>query len=157
MNIVRWHNKPVNKDNLWQAWIIAEKAGIFLGQIRFINKEPFLSNESLKMLIQTKEEIFTEFQVSGSENLLEALKDTKKEIVYLLEAVLTNQDQKERKKLINLSMKWDFLTKEQKKIELINIKTILNDLDHFSKHRKDEKSQQRIENFKKTWKFYKWT
>lgn len=149
MHIAKSNQKPVKEANLWQSWIIAEKLWILLGQIRFFSKETFISNRSLKILLETKEELLIEIQKSGSNNLLEAIKKPEQEIINLLENILTNQNEKERKKLTDMCMRWDFITEEEKKIQLESIKEILNDLNHFSEHIKDKKIQERIKQFDK--------
>lgn len=148
MKLSKWQDKLIDND-LWQAWIIAEKVWIFLGQIRFLSKETNISNESLKILLQTKEELLSEIQKSWSKNLIYAIKKPEQEIIKLLKDMLINQDQKKRRELTNLCMRRDFFSDEQKKIELENIKNILNDLDHLSEHIKDEKLLNKIESFKK--------
>lgn len=149
MHITEWYDKSIETNNLWQQWNIAEKVWIFLGQIRFLSKDPSINNESLKILLKTKEELLLEIKKSGSNNLLEAIKKPEQEIINLLESILTNQNEKERKKLTDICMRWDFLAEEEKEIQLESVKEILNDLNHFSDHIKDKKIQERIKYFNK--------
>ena len=149
MKIIKWPNTWVETTNLWQPGIIAKKVWAFLGQIRFLSKEDSISNKGLKILLQTREELLSEIQKSWSNNLLEVIKKPEQEIMNLLKNMLTNQNEKERKKLTDICMRWDFLTEEEKQTQLENIKEILNDLNHFSEHIKDKDIQERINFFNK--------
>ncbi len=139
-------HKSNEKDTFSKGKAIADQIWNLLWEVRFLSKETTPSNDRLKTLLQSKEELMMEVKKTKSNNLLEVRKNwPEKEIAYRLEDILTTKNNQERDKLTKLTNNRNQLKEEEKKIALQIIKKILDDFSFFSKHIKNEDISRKVE------------